>query len=171
MVNKIISNLFRFVGLTLLQVLILDNIEISGYINPYIYILFIALLPLETPDWLVLVLGFGLGMTIDLFSGTPGMHTSATLLGAFSRKFLLKYLEPRDGYSSVETPDLKNMGIRWFLVYTGLLFLIHHLCLFYVEMFRFSEFFRTFFRAISSLFFTLLFTFLGQLLINAWKRK
>lgn len=171
MVNEIGRIFFRFAGLVLLQVLLLDNIEISGFINPYLYILFILLLPVETAGWLVLVLGFILGMTIDLFGHTPGMHAAACVFTAFFRKFLLKYMEPRDGYSNVFVTDIKSMGIRWFLVYAVILTLVHHLFLFYAESFRFSDFFSTFFRAILSVIATVLLMLFAQFLTSRAREK
>ena len=34
-------------------------------------------------------------------------------------------------------------GFRWFLIYTLLIVLVHHTALFYLEVFRFTDFFRT----------------------------
>lgn len=67
-----LQNIIRFVLLVLAQVLILNNIQFLGYINPYIYILFIFSLPYRTPQWLILSLAFILGLTIDIFSKTWG---------------------------------------------------------------------------------------------------
>src|SRR3989304_8600450 len=166
MINEITGIFFRFWGLVFLQVLILDNIEISGYINPYLYILFLALLPFETAGWLVLLLGFVLGMTIDLFSHTTGMPTAACVFTAFSRKFLLKFMEPRDGYANVFTPNMTSMGIRWFLVYASILTIIHHVFLFYAESFHFSNFFQTLLRAILSFFVTIILMLFTQFLTS-----
>ncbi|MCC7302322.1 MAG: rod shape-determining protein MreD [Bacteroidia bacterium] len=154
MISEITGIIFRFAALVILQVLLLDNIELSGYINPYLYILFLILLPVETAGWLVLILGFVLGLTIDLFGHTPGMHTAACVFAAFTRKFLLKYMEPRDGYSNVFTADLKTMGVRWFTVFALVFTLTHHIFLFYAESFRLSSFFLTLFRALLSSVFT-----------------
>ena len=71
--------------LILFQILVLNNIQFSGYVNPYVYIMIILVLPSVTPAWLVLIISFLTGLTIDLFSGSPGMHASATLLAGFAR--------------------------------------------------------------------------------------
>ena len=54
MINEVVGNTLRFIFLVLLQVLILNNIQLSGYLNPFLYVLFILMLPFETPKWLVL---------------------------------------------------------------------------------------------------------------------
>jgi rod shape-determining protein MreD len=139
--------------LVLLQVMIFNNIEISGYLNPYIYIIFIILLPFETPAWVCLLLGFFLGLSIDIFTETIGMHTAATVFIAYIRPYILSSFAPRDGYESGTFPRVYYYGLPWFIKYASLLVFAHHLVLFYVEMFQFQDFFSTLLRVIlSSLF-------------------
>jgi rod shape-determining protein MreD len=154
-----------FVGLVLLQVLILNNIEISGFINPYFYILFILLLPFETPKWLLLVSAFALGLSIDLFSHTLGMHAFACVLVAYIRPFLLKVIAPREGYDAGTTPGVKYFGLDWFMRYAVIIVFTHHFALFFIETFKFHEFFSTLFRVILSSIFTLIIILLSQLLM------
>ncbi|MCB2194486.1 MAG: rod shape-determining protein MreD [Bacteroidetes bacterium] len=162
MIKLLPRYILSFVLLVFLQVFILNNIQFSGYINPYIYILFILILPFETPKWLLLVLAFILGITIDLFSGTLGMHSSATVIMAFVRPYVLKVISPRDGYESETLPQLRYYGVNWFLKYSVILVFIHHLFLFYIEVFRFSHFFTTFVRVILSSIFTILLVLISQ---------
>ena len=75
-----LQNIARFILVILIQVFVLNNIRFSGFINPYIYILFILMLPVRFPRWLSLILGFITGMIIDSFTNTPGVHTFATVL-------------------------------------------------------------------------------------------
>ena len=82
----ITRNIFRFVVVVLFQVLVMDNVMLNGYMVPYVYLLFILLMPFETPRWIVLISGFLLGLGIDLFEHTPGMHLpSQSLLNRHSR--------------------------------------------------------------------------------------
>jgi rod shape-determining protein MreD len=153
MINSILRFGLIFILLILLQLLLFNNIQFSGYVNPYVYILFILLLPVETPAWFMLIISFTTGIIIDMFSGTPGMHSSATLMAGFFRPYVLRVIAPRDGYEAGASPSLMTYGFRWFLSYTILIVLIHHTTLFYLEVFRFSEFFRTMLRVfLSSLF-------------------
>ena len=84
-----LKNAGRFFFLVFFQVLILNNIQLGGYINPYFYIYFILLLPFETPRWLLLILSFLLGLTIDVFVNTPGVNAAACVLMAFARPFVI----------------------------------------------------------------------------------
>lgn len=155
MINTILRYTGLFVLLLLIQLLLMDNIQFSGYINPYIYVLFIILLPFETPAWLVLLLSFFTGLVIDLFNGTPGMHTSASTVAGFIRPYMLRIIAPREDYEQGAMPGIKQYGLRWFLIYVSVIVLFHHFVLFYIEVFRFAAFFSTLLRVIlSSLFST-----------------
>jgi len=102
----ITRNIIRFIVVVIFQVLVMDNVMISGYMVPYIYLLFILLMPFETPRWIVLMAGFALGLGIDLFEHTLGMHTAATVLIAFVRPYFLNLLAPRDGYEPDTFPRI-----------------------------------------------------------------
>jgi len=152
--------------LILLQVLLFNNIQFSGYINPYVYIMIILLLPSVIPPWALLLVAFFTGLTVDLFSGSPGMHTSATLVAGFSRPYILRFISPRDGYESGSELSMEVYGFRWFMIYTSIVVLVHHLTLFYIEVFRFADFFRTLLRALLSSAFTI-----GFILLIEYYRK
>lgn len=155
--------IFYFIFLLLVQGLVLNNIQFSGYINPYFYVLFILILPINISKYLLLILAFFLGFFVDLFSSTIGMHISASVFVAFLRVFILKLIEPRDGYEITSKPSLEDFGIQWFATYSIVLVFFHHVFLFFVESFRFSQFFTTLGRAIVSSIFTLILILIFQL--------
>jgi len=160
MINRILRYGLIFILLFLLQVLLFNNIKFSGYVNPYIYIMFILLLPAEIPSWLLLILSFFTGLTMDLFSGTPGMHTSATVMAGFIRPYTLRIISPRDGYEPGTDPSMMVYGLKWFLIYSSFIVIVHHLTLFYLEVFRLTDFFSTLLRVILSSLFTVAFIIL-----------
>lgn len=171
MITKVIQNIFRYVLLVLLQVLVLNQIQWSGYINPYIYILFILLLPIETPNWLLLLSALLLGLTIDMFGNTSGMHAAASVMVAFARPKILQLIAPRDGYEAETKLTPFVMGFKWFITYVSLSVLLHHLVYFYIEAFRFSEFFFTFFKAIFNSIITILLIIFGQYIFSKRSKK
>ena len=146
----IARNIVRFLVVVFFQVLVMDNVMINGYMIPYIYILFILLMPFETPKWMQLLSGFILGLSIDLINNTAGMHTAATVLIAFIRPYLLDLLAPRDGYDSETYPRIHYYGLLWFLKYTVIMVVIHNFALFYLEVFRLHDFLSTLLRVILS---------------------
>ena len=162
----VLYNILRFFLLILLQVLILNNINLGGFINPYFYIYFILLLPFEIAGWLLLLLCFLLGAGIDIFTNTPGLNISACLAMGFARPYIIRSISTGT-YSLIgDSPSLNNQGLKWFLYYSTSLILIHHFVLFYLEAFRFTEFFLTFFRLALSSMFTLLLVMVSEYLFN-----
>ena len=135
----VLQNIIRFILLVLLQVLVLNNIQFLGYINPYLYILIILALPVQMPRWLSLILAFGLGLIIDAFANTIGMHAFATVLVAFLRSGIIKL------FTSIEegnnpTPSFYSFGVSAYVKYVVVLVLIHHSTLLMLEAFSFVNF-------------------------------
>ena len=146
----IARNIVRFIVVVLFQILVMDNVIISGYMVPYVYLIFLILMPFETPRWIVLVSGFLIGFGIDLYEHTLGIHTAASVLVAFVRPYILGILAPRDGYEPETFPRIHYYGFLWFLKYTLLLVFLHHFVLFFLEVFQLQDFLSTLLRVIMS---------------------
>lgn len=138
--NKSVQQIIRFVVLVLFQVLVVNHIRLGGYVHPYIYLIFVMLLPFNTPKWQILVLGFTLGLTIDLFTGTPGLHAGATTLMAFCRPSIIRIISGNLKFDSIQEPSLAQLDGIWFFRYALLMVLIHHFALFFLESFSFKLF-------------------------------
>lgn len=164
-----IINLFKyllvFVVSVLLQVLIFNNILIARMIVPFFYVLFIILLPFDTPRALLLFVSFLLGLAVDIFTNTPGVHASASLMVGFLRPGILQVISSRETLESVAAPRVENMGFNWFAGYTAFLVAIHHLFLFFIEAFTFNDFFITLLRVVLSSIFSIVLIVLSQFLI------
>lgn len=133
-----------------MQVFLLKN---TGYYNlatPFIYILFILLLPFGIPNTLLFLLAFVTGITIDAFYNTPGINAAACTLLAFVRILFISVTVQKEGFDNEPDPSLSNMGFRWFLFYASLLTFFHHLMLFFLETFSLYEIHYTFIRVIFS---------------------
>lgn len=168
MIGTITSNIARFLVLLLLQVLVLDHMDLAnGWITVYLYVLFILMLPFETPQWAVLLIGFVTGCVVDHFTNTPGLHASATVLLAFARHYVLRLLAPREGYEFGSRPNIPHMGPNWFMAYAGILVLVHHLWLFFAEMATFSDMFHTLARVLVSTAATVVLCLLAQALATS----
>jgi len=169
--TDIAKNIFRCVILILLQVLVIQNIHLGSFIILLPYVLIIIILPFETPRLLLLGVSFLVGVTIDLFYDSSGLHASACTLMGFARYYVLKFISPREGYDVGVQPTVEDMGFAWYLSYAGTLVLIHHLFFFYLEAFRFSEFFRIFLRVILSSVGTFALIYLIQFLFYTNKKR
>ena len=135
--NRNLIHIIRFVALVLIQVLVINHIRLGDYVHPYVYMVFILLLPVNLPNWQLLLLGFGLGLSIDLFTGTPGLHAGATTLMAFCRPAILRLVSGHQKLENVVEPNLGQLGGVWFLRYTLCMVLVHHFALFFLESFSF----------------------------------
>jgi hypothetical protein len=169
--SKLATNIIRFIILVFIQSLILNRINLGGYMNPYLYILFILLLPFETPKWLLLVSSFMIGLFIDSFSNSYGIHAAASTFMAFSRPAILRMITSKKEYEPGIRPGIKDLGFNWFFTYSSMMILSHHFILFFLETFRFSEFFITIWRVILNSTLTLAIIMLSQYLIYNIKQK
>src|SRR5687767_14536419 len=109
MLNQIPVILFRLILLALMQVLIFSNLNFSSFINPYVFPLFILLLPFETPRWLLMILGLLTGLLLDVFLGSVGMHAAAGLLTGYLRPFLINVITPK-GTEFETAPNIYAQG-------------------------------------------------------------
>ena len=127
----------KYLGLlplyVLLQVLVLNEVLFSAYINPFLYVLLIISLPLKTPKWFLLSYAFLLGFSIDLFSGSLGFHSTATILIAFVKPFISKITIPHNILGESDEITLKKVGTKSFITFSLFLILIHNSCLFIIE--------------------------------------
>ena len=160
---RIIKYGIMFISLVLIQVLILNHVQFSGFVNPYAYILFVLLLPMSTPRYVVLFLAFLLGITIDIFSSSLGIHAFATVFIAYLRPFVIRLISDRDDIA--DYPGMKQNKLKWFLSYVIIMVVIHHTILFYLEVFTFANFFGTLFRVLLSSVFSIFVIVLSQFIV------
>lgn len=135
--NKTVSNIIRFVVLVVAQILIINHIRLGGYVHPYIYLIFVMLLPLNTPGWQLLLAGFGIGLVIDLFMGTLGMHAGATTMMAFCRPSIVRLVSGSMKMEMNREPHIDQLGFPWYLRYTFCMVLVHNFTYFMMEGFSF----------------------------------
>ncbi|AUC85372.1 hypothetical protein CW731_08770 [Polaribacter sp. ALD11] len=158
--NKTIYFGLLFIFLVLLQVLVLNNILFLGYINPYLYILFIFLYPLKKNRFAFLLVSFLLGLSVDFFSNSGGIHAFATLTTAYLRLFFIKVFFRK---YEIDYPffnlNLEPFGKKFNYVVT--LTVIHHFILFSLINFSFQNIYHVLLNTLYSSAFTLILYFLS----------
>lgn len=170
--NRLVfSNIVRFIVLVLIQVLVMNKINFYGFLNPYVYILFILLLPFETPGWLLLLLSFTMGITVDLFGGTLGLHAASSVFAGFMRPLIIKFVGEKPEYDITTQPKLEQMGLKWFIAYALLMIFAHQLFLNMLDVFSFDEFWQTLLRVIISSLFSFLFIMVFEYIFAPRKEK
>jgi hypothetical protein len=171
MAFQVFINSIRFVSLVLFQALILSNVNLGFYINPYVYPLFILLLPRQLPSWAVQIISFLTGLVIDSFLNTSGFHAAACVLIGFLRPYIFILLTPRNGYESEDQPNIKYLGISWFATYTMLMILIHHLVYFFIEVYAIAEIGRTLLRILLSTVISVLLIMLIEFIVSPQPKR
>ena len=156
--SALIINIIRFILLLAAQIVIFNNINLFGYINPYPYILFILLYPVNSNKSGLLIASFCLGLVVDLFSNSGGIHAAACLILAYVRPTFFKFAFGLSyEYQTVKINDrLSPERFTFILISIS----THHLILFLLEYFKFSFILSALLRTIISTIFTLIFSIL-----------
>ena len=164
--SLLFSNIIRFIALVLLQVLICNQMNFLGSINPYIYILFILIYPVKNNRLSFLLISFVLGILIDIFIDTGGAHAAASVTIAYMRPVFLKFsFGAAYEYQAIKFNDADLLPR---VIYFTLLILIHHFILFILIIFDNSKAGMVVSNALSTGLFTL---FLALTLTALFSRK
>lgn len=152
--SALIINIIRFILLLAAQIVIFNNINLFGYINPYPYILFILIYPVNSNKSGLLIASFCLGLAVDLFSNSGGIHAAACLILAYVRPTFFKFAFGLSyEYQTVKINDrLSPERFTFILISIS----THHLILFLLEYFKFSFVLSALLRTILSAIFTLI---------------
>ncbi|WP_194774899.1 rod shape-determining protein MreD [Pararhodonellum marinum] len=170
MSNKYLFNtLTGFFVYLIVQVFLLKNLVLFGTAFCFLHVVFILLLPIETKTTPAMLIAFSLGLGVDIFYDTLGMHTAALVLVAALRSNWIKVLTPRGGYDEDLIPSVLNMGVGWWLSYSLPLLLLYHFLFFYIDNLGTDLYLPVLFKTISSTLFTFLMGMIVQVLF--YKRK
>ena len=160
-----------FLLVVLLQGLVVNNLELNVYFHPMIYPIMILILPFETNSFVSMTIALVLGLAIDAFSNTFGLHASAAMLIGYLRPTILRYLRPRDGYDPSLLPTIHDMGIVWFLAYSAFILFLHHLWFFSFEILRFDLILLIVMKTFASLLISLLLVIIFQYIFYKPSKK
>lgn len=169
--NILVKNIVRFVIIMLVQVLVLNNMNLGGYLNPYIYVLFLLLLPANINRSLLLIVAFVTGLTVDFFANTLGLHAAACVFLAYLRPGTIRLFFRNYEFAEEEEPWPASIGVRVFFKYTIVLVFMHQLLLFYLEVLSFNHFFHTLYRILLSTALTTFIILVAVLLFSRRKNK
>ena len=148
--DRIIKYTVLFISVTFLQLFLFDNINITTYIRPFIFVAFIVLLPMETKGWILLLLAFLSGAIVDLCSGTGGIATISTLVIAFIRPAILAITAGKDEIKDSGIPSVSRLGNAKFMKYVNIEMLIFTIVYFSIESLSLKYFYIILLRALLS---------------------
>ena len=165
--HRIISYTLLFIASVMLQVFLFDNLSISIYVAPLVYIAFITLLPIETSPIVMLVCGVLMGFVMDWTMGLEGINTAVTLFVAYSRRFILSIACGRENAKEGGIPTVWRLGNYSFMLYVTLFVGMHHLLFFLLEGLSWSLLHFVLLRFIISTMISICFTWLlSQLFVS-----
>jgi hypothetical protein len=153
------------------QVLILKNIVLFNTAFCFLYVAYLLFLPVDSNPLLLMLAGFILGLTVDIFYDSLGLHAFACVFVMYMRNYWLSSITPQGGYDVNDTPSIAAHGMQWFLVYTIPLVFIHHSVLFYIEAGGFGMFWFTLWKVITSTIFTTVVTLIVQYLFPSGRYR
>jgi rod shape-determining protein MreD len=161
-------NIFRFISLFLLQIIIFNNINLFGFVSPFPYVLFIILFPVNGNKSALLISSFLLGLLLDIFSNSGGIHTTASILLAYFRPSIFKFaFGVSYEYQTIKLNDTLTPE-RFSFLFVAIL--LHHLILFVLEAFQFSLVLDILLRSITSTVLTIIISIIIIYLIKPNKR-
>lgn len=169
--RNIISIIIQFLVYTAVQLLLFRNVVLFQNAFCYLYIATMLVLPVETGRIAQLFIGLAIGLLLDLFYDTLGMHAFACVFLAYVRINTLNYLQPSAGYEVGAKPLLREMGLTWFMTYSSILILGHHFAFFIIETSDLSKFPTILIKTISSSIFTLSVILIIQLVFYQKRRR
>ncbi len=135
MTIQTLKRILAFVLLSLAQVLVFNRILLFGCATPLVYVYFIVMFPRSYPKWGILIWSFALGLTIDMFTNTPGVASASLTLAGALQPYVLELFLPRDAEEGMKT-TAKNMGWGKFSTLTAILVVIFCLTFFSLEIFN-----------------------------------
>jgi len=166
--SALFVNIFRFLLLLAVQIVVFNNMNFLGYISPFPYILFIILYPVNGNKFGLLFASFLLGIIMDMFSNSGGIHTTACLILAYYRPYLFRFSFGLSyEYQTVKLNDVLTPERFSFIL---LSVVIHHFVLFILEAFKISFFWDILIRTIFSTIFTIIICIIIIYIIKPNKR-
>ena len=136
--ERLLTRIAWFVGLVLIQALLLNNMCLFGLATPFIYVYFLLVIDKDVDCNALMLIAFLLGLSVDIFSNTPGVNAGASVFIAFMRPGLLRLFSPREEYENFE-PGIYTLGIWAFIRYAFVTILLHHTVLYLLEAFAFAN--------------------------------
>jgi hypothetical protein len=116
-----------------IQILLLQHIVLFGYAFCFLYIGILLVLPIETDTSKVMLLGLSIGLIVDVFYNTLGMHAAASVLIAYLRPIWIKMVIDVKDADRIDI-TLDDLGLVRFCTLTFPLIFLHHLALFLIEI-------------------------------------
>jgi len=145
-----VALIFGLIGLVLLQTLILNEVKISKYVHPQVFILFLAALPINLKHWHSYLIGFAIGFLVDAFTMVPGLAAATCTFVMFLRHYYFYNFVDKELLDSGMRPSMTNSEPAWYLAYISIFTFVFHFFFVLVETFSFANFGETLLKIVFS---------------------
>ena len=152
-----------FLVYILIQIFVLNEVVFSSYIIPFLYLTIILSIPKGKSILFLMIISFVTGLTIDIFEGQLGLHSTSCIIIAFLRPKILSILSNSKTLSNEDNIRLTNLGALQFLVYASTLIFLHSLILFIIVDFEIGNIFNLIIKTMLSTLATILLIFINEL--------
>jgi len=167
--NKLVfQNIIRFIGLVLLQVLVLNHLNLFGYLNPLVYIVWVFLFPISKNKSALLITSFLIGLSIDFFSDSGGIHAASMLFIAFIRLPVLKTVLRKSDFDYLLF-NIRATSFSKAFLFVSVLTVIHHFIVFCLEYLSFNSFITIITNTLLTSIFTIFISISGIILFTKKK--
>lgn len=122
-----------FVVLVLLQIFLLDNITLSVFFHPMIYVAFVIMMPLDYKPLTVLLLSALMGLVIDMLTGMNGLNVIATTATGFMRPMMLRLAVGHATGADDSVPALHRLSPKHLVWYISSMIILHSTIFFMLE--------------------------------------
>jgi hypothetical protein len=164
--NSLLTHIGRLLFFLALQIILFRSLVLFNVAFCFIYIGAIITLPKEISHSYLILVSFLSGLLVDAFYNTMGMHAAASTLIGYLRPYILLLITPQRGYEDKSDFNIQTMGFIWFITFVGILALIHHFFIFFLELGSFTLFFTTLLKVVCSFLFTMFMIIIFQFLRN-----
>ncbi|MCU0444428.1 MAG: Rod shape-determining protein MreD [Microscillaceae bacterium] len=160
---SVVGQTITFFIYIFIQVFFAKHLELFGVAFCFMYVNYLLIMPIQTDRLVMLLTAFLLGLLVDMFYDTLGIHSFACVFIAYFRPFLISFLSKEDIFAL----SIKETGLVWFVRYAGILLFVHHFWLFFLQQFNFSMFLATLLKVSASTLFTLLVCLMVQYMFSS----
>lgn len=168
--RHLLPQAINFLVYIVLQIVLVRNLVLFDVSFCYIYLGFLLLLPIEASVITGMFLGFSVGLLVDIFYNTFGIHAAACVFVMYVRHYWIDVLTPRGGYELGVTLTPQALGLQWFVTYALPLTLVHHTLIFFIEMGSFALFYYTMIKVVASSVFTMIMITVIQYILQSSRR-
>lgn len=167
--NLFIKNTFLFIVLVLLQVLVFNNIGYLGYIHPMVYLIFLLIFPYRENRIPFLFVAFLIGLCVDMFSNTGGIHAASSVFVAYIRARIIRIVFGQNfEYQEIKLPTLPFPKV---FSYTTIVVVLHHTLFYFLEVFNFNHLFTTFLKIGTTSISTIIICLISIYIFSSQKKK